>query len=188
MKHIGWNCRGLGNPRSVHTLGDLIKSHIPTLLFLSETLVRGDIIPNISRRFGFSGFFAVDAVGRTGGLAVLWESNISCTVIGSSRNYIDMHILEKNIPSWRLTCYYGFPEIAHHQEAWNLLRQLAQINSLPWCIFGDFNDLLYASDKSGNHPHPQGLLEGFRTAVQECSLTELELIGGMYTWEKRQRH
>lgn len=112
MKHIGWNCRGLGNPRSVRTLGDLIKSHNPILLFLSETLVTSDVISEVSRRFGFSDFFAIDVVGRSGGLAVLWRSNITCTVIGSSSNYIDVHILERNVPAWRLTCYYGFPERA----------------------------------------------------------------------------
>ncbi|XP_074348972.1 uncharacterized protein LOC141688070 [Apium graveolens] len=120
----------------------------------------------------------------SGGLAVLWKNNVNCRVIGSSINHIDIHIVERNVPVWRLTCYYGFSERARRHDAWNMLRQLAQVDGLPWFIFGDFNDLLYASDKSGKHAHPLGLLDGFRAAVEDYSLTELELTRGEFTWEK----
>ncbi|XP_074322706.1 uncharacterized protein LOC141659680 [Apium graveolens] len=184
MKHISWNCRGLGNPRAVRILGDLIKSQNPMLIFLSETLVKGDCIADLCKRFGFSGFFAVDEVGRSGGLAILWKITVICNVIGSSQNHVDMHIIKTGIPVWRLTSYYGFPERERWQEAWNMLRQLAQVDSIPWCIFGNFNDLLFAKDKSGKHPHPQNLLDGFQATTEDCNLTELELKGGEFTWEK----
>lgn len=44
-------------------------------------------------------------------------------------------------------------------------------------MFGDFNDLLYESDKMGNHPHPQNLMEGFRAAIDDCELAEIDLEG-----------
>lgn len=148
MKHLSWNCRALENPRAVRHLRDLVKSHNPTLLFLSETLVKKDVIAELSSNLGFADFFAVDVVGRNGGLAVFWKSVINCRVIGSSANFVDVHILENSIPVWRLTCYYGLPERDRRHEAWEMLRQLACVDSLPWCIFGDFNDMLFASDKS----------------------------------------
>lgn len=55
---------------------------------------------------------------------------------------------------------------------------------MPWCIFGDFNDLLYSTDKKGEHPHPTPLLSGFREAIEDCNLVELDLKVGEYTWEK----
>lgn len=77
--------------------------------------------------------------------------------------------------SWRLTCYYGFPKRTRRQDSWDLLRSLENNNHVPWCIFGDFNDLLYASDKKGNHSHPQNLFDGFRLAIEYCGLTEIDL-------------
>lgn len=65
-----------------------------------------------------------------------------------------------------------------------MLRQLGLGAPIPWCIYGDFNDMLYASDKNGNHPHPQNLLDGFKTTIEEIGLSELDLTGGEYTWEK----
>lgn len=54
----------------------------------------------------------------------------------------------------------------------------------PWCIFGDFNDMLNTYDKQGKHPHPPSLLEGFRSAIEDCNLKELKLTNGAFTWEK----
>ncbi|XP_074348383.1 uncharacterized protein LOC141687114 [Apium graveolens] len=65
-----------------------------------------------------------------------------------------------------------------------MLRNLAHGVNIPWCICGDFNDMLYTSDKAGTHPHPQNLLDGFRSAIEDCGLDELELTGGEFTWEK----
>lgn len=49
---------------------------------------------------------------------------------------------------------------------------------------GDFNDLLFASDKKGNSPHPQSLLDSFSRVIEDCQLSEVNLSGGKFTWEK----
>lgn len=76
---------------------------------------------------------------RGGGLTILWKNIIKCKVVNSSPNHINMHNLKKKRSSLE-TRYYGFPDRERTQEAWDFLRYLAQIDSLPWCIFGDFND------------------------------------------------
>lgn len=86
-----------------------MKSQNPTLLFLCETLVTGEMIKNISNSFDFSDFFVMEKVGRRGGLTVLWRSTFTCRVQNSSLNHVDLHIMENTAPAWGLTCYYGFP-------------------------------------------------------------------------------
>ncbi|KAL8135912.1 hypothetical protein AgCh_010508 [Apium graveolens] len=49
---------------------------------------------------------------------------------------------------------------------------------------GDFNDLLYSTDKKGVHPHPEYLMRGFRHALDDTILSEMDLEGGCFTWEK----
>jgi hypothetical protein len=58
------------------------------------------------------------------------------------------------------------------------------MSDLPWCIIGDFNDLLSQEDKKGTHPHPNWLCNGFRNAVSDCDLTDIHLEGYPYTWIK----
>lgn len=65
-----------------------------------------------------------------------------------------------------------------------MLRQLATQDGLPLCVFVDFNDLLCEADKEGPYPHPQYLMDGFRKAIDDCGLAELDLVGGNFTWER----
>lgn len=95
-----------------------------------------------------------------------------------------MAIKENGALDWRLTCFYGFPERERRRESWLFLKSLATLSSLPWCVMGDFNDLMYESDKAGRVPHPQYLLSGFCNTIEECHLTEIDLKGGNFTWER----
>ncbi|XP_074347681.1 uncharacterized protein LOC141686552 [Apium graveolens] len=184
MSHISWNCRGLGKPCTVRALGDLIRDHKPIFVFLSETISFANKIEDLRVKFGFDYCFAVDRVGRSGGLAVLWKQIANCQVAGYSNHHIDMLFMENSTVSWRLSCYYGYPERTRRRESWSLIRRLADISNVPWCIWGDFNDLLFASDKKGTIAHPQYLLDGFRKVIEECQLDEINLRGGKFTWER----
>jgi hypothetical protein len=101
-----------------------------------------------------------------------------------SRNFVNLIVKEKEEEEWRLTCYYGYPERGRRRQAWELLRELRDMSDLPWCIVGDFNDLLAQEDKKGTHPHPNWLCNGFRNAVSDCDLTDIQLEGYPYTWIK----
>ncbi|KAL8115005.1 hypothetical protein AgCh_021723 [Apium graveolens] len=85
---------------------------------------------------------------------------------------------------WRYTGYYGFPERGRRTEAWDMLRQLERDSLLPWCIIGDFNDLMTADEKEGGHIHPRALLNGFSEAINDCALIDLGYKGDKFTWER----
>ncbi|XP_058784872.1 uncharacterized protein LOC131659735 [Vicia villosa] len=58
------------------------------------------------------------------------------------------------------------------------------MSNLPWCVIGDFNDLLSQQDKNGIHPHPNWLCSGFRQTVSDCNLSDISLEGYQFTWVK----
>ncbi|XP_074352031.1 uncharacterized protein LOC141691191 [Apium graveolens] len=184
MNFLSWNCRGLGNSRAVRVLRDLVKTRKPDFIFLSETLVSSIKISELCLSLGFVHNFAVDCVGRGGGLAVMCKNTVVCNIGSSSLNHIDVEILRDTVPHWRLMCFYGMPERDHIRESWDFIRHLSSISSLPWCIVGDFNDMLFPSDKKGKHNHPQFLMHGFREAIVDSKLVEIDLSGGHFTWEK----
>jgi len=64
------------------------------------------------------------------------------------------------------------------------LRNLANNTSLPWCILGDFNDILDAREKRGGATRPRWLINGFRQAVSDAGLTEVYMKSYPYTWFK----
>ncbi|CAH9078478.1 unnamed protein product [Cuscuta europaea] len=55
----------------------------------------------------------------------------------------------------------------------------------PWLVMGDFNDIMFASDKRGRIPHPPWLLRGFRETVWASGLRNFSFQGCQFTWERR---
>ncbi|KAL8101055.1 hypothetical protein AgCh_033077 [Apium graveolens] len=139
----------MGSLRAVRILGDLLKYRNPDLVFLSEMLVEKNVIKDLLAKFEFYDNFAMDRIGRGGGLAAMWKRIKEIEDKGRG-------ILSK--PWSRTTTSLG-----------------AYLGTLM---------TLFASDKSGQHPHHQSLLEGFKATIEECGLIELNLKGGEFTWEK----
>lgn len=96
----------------------------------------------------------MSSIGRSGGLAVLWKQPFDCEIINYSQHYMNIKATHLDRPVWRLTCFYGCPEIERRREYWDLLRTLAMDNFLPWCIIGDFDDLHSNDEKRGRCDHP----------------------------------
>lgn len=70
MNAISWNYRGLGNPRVVLALKELIYFEKSNLVFLMETLITSTHIEEIPVALGYSGAFSVDREDHSGGLVV----------------------------------------------------------------------------------------------------------------------
>ncbi|MCH82637.1 endonuclease/exonuclease/phosphatase family protein [Trifolium medium] len=159
----------------VPTLCDLVQKYRADVIFLCETLVHANKIEEVRVRLGFDASFAVDRVGRSGGLAILWKHPFDCNLINFSSNFINIEVNHPTYPKWRFTGFYGYrPDGGRRHDSWNLLRTLAQDNSLPWCIMGDFNDILSNDDKRSRVEHPPWRIRGFRSAVQDNNLTDLD--------------
>lgn len=82
---------------------------------------------------------------------------------------------------WRYTGFYGCPERQRRRESWQIIRSLAAESQLPWCLIGDFNDMMYAYEKHWGRRHERTLLEGFKEAVYESGLDDLGYIGNEFT-------
>ncbi|XP_031099874.1 uncharacterized protein LOC116004082 [Ipomoea triloba] len=184
MSTLCWNCRGLGNPRTVRELIDLVYIKKPDFIFLMETKVGRIHAECVRIKLGFEGLFYVDNVGLSGGLALFWRTNNTAKLLSFSKNHIDVEVSLTGYGVWRMTGFYGFPERGRRSESWDLLRSLAGRSPLPWVVLGDFNDLLFQYEKRGGNPHPDSLLRGFGEAVADCGLSQLSMHGHPFTWQR----
>jgi hypothetical protein len=48
--------------------------------------------------------------------------------------------------------------------------------------FGDFNEVLFASEKQGGVPKKESCMDKFRMALEFCKLEDLGFVGDPYTW------
>lgn len=184
MSLISWNCQGLGRPTAISDLKYLIRNYNPAILFLSETIVLTNKIEEFKYLLGYDSCFDVDRVGRSGGLAMFWHSTVNCQIVNYSNNHISLDVIDNDLGVWRLTGYYGYPNGGRRRASQKFLRQLAQQVNIPWCIFGDFNDIMDASEKRGRTTRPPWLINGFRQAVLDVGLSDVPVEGYAFTWFK----
>ncbi|CAN1764167.1 hypothetical protein LINPERHAP1_LOCUS9160 [Linum perenne] len=94
---LSWNCQGLGQPRAIQVVGELVKPYRPDVVILIETFVDRQRIELVRRSISFEGCFAVDNNGHSrGGLAVLWRENDVVDIKAYSSNYIDTELVDEN--------------------------------------------------------------------------------------------
>ena len=71
MIALGWNCRGLGIPRSVRVLRKLVQRWKPKIVFLSKTKMRKYQMEKEKFKIDLLNGLIFPSVGRSGGLAML---------------------------------------------------------------------------------------------------------------------
>jgi exonuclease III len=81
MKILVWNCRGLGQPRTVQELCRLVREHRPNLVFLSETRQNKALVESVCRRIGFSNCLPVCVEGKGGGIALFVSSDLKIDLL-----------------------------------------------------------------------------------------------------------
>ncbi|KAL0310472.1 UNVERIFIED_CONTAM: putative mitochondrial protein [Sesamum calycinum] len=149
---LSWNCQGLGTPCTVHTLGELLHSHHPSLVFLTETKCKKSRIDGIKRRSGLFGC-CVESQGRSGGLALLWDKSTTVQLQTFGPHHID-----------------------------KLLSRLKNLSRRDWLVAGDFNEILSDSEKSGGRSRPLWQIRRFREALTSTDLHDLGHEGSPFTW------
>ena len=89
MNLLSWNCRGLGNFRTVNALKEIIKKEPPKIVFLIETKSNKEWMVMVRDKCEFKNGFFVDSNGTSGGLALLWKEEIRLDVQTYSQTHID---------------------------------------------------------------------------------------------------
>ena len=54
--------------------------------------------------------------------------------------------------TWLFFTIYGNPKINERKLLWNNLVQISSLHNLPWCILGDFNDIIFNYEKFRGRP------------------------------------
>ncbi|KAG8653739.1 hypothetical protein MANES_05G055002v8 [Manihot esculenta] len=187
MRIICWNCRGVGNPQAVNAMVDIIQYYKPSILFLMETKANGVRMEQIKSLLRFSHCFFVDCVGIGGALSLMWKDDVKLAITGYCSNFIDSTIGDGS-DCWRFTGFYGCPdpESGRRRTSWNLLRALADRSQLPWLCSGDYNDIADPLEKVGGPLHCISLINGFRNALADANLNDIQSVGSFLSYTYRE--
>lgn len=189
MISLVWNCRGIGRAVAVRMLRELLRSHRPDVLFLSEIKSSNNTrILNLSTSLGFDNSHFVPSRGKAGGLLLLWKNSINLQLILSTDFIINCLISTNHdgtdIP-WQCTFVYGPTLPSLKGLFWDDLNRIGEAFESPWFLVGDFNSVLDQRDKIGGNPVASSSRDGFRNMVDANGLIDLGFVGYTFTWNNR---
>lgn len=137
----------------------------------------------VARRCNFQGVFSVDAIGKSGGLCLLWHDELEVNILTYSQNLIHISIDHAVLPSkWILSCVYGPPHSNQKKFFWNQLETMVNSINEPWAMIGDLNEILSSDEKLGGRSIGSMSNNYLNDFLQNTGSIDLGFSGNSYTW------
>lgn len=185
MKIISWNVNGLGNQKKNSSIKNLLRKFQPEIILLQETK-KEEITANC-----ISSFWAVrdrkwiftPSFDSSGGLLIAWRSDKFDDIqVEYGIFFLSVKLQDKQVKDqWWITCIYGPPLNMGKLEFWTELNDIGNLVLGPWCVGGDFNEILFPSDRKGQSRITRNS-KCFHDWIAEFALIDLPLPNLQHTW------
>ncbi|KAI9083831.1 hypothetical protein K1719_034089 [Acacia pycnantha] len=119
------------------------------LMIILEPRVSGNAAVKIIKSWGFKHSERVEAVGFSGGIWLLWNSDaLGVDVLVKEEQFI--HCKLKLGPKEMLfSAVYASPCEWRRNQTWDLLHDMARDINEPWLVAGDFNEIKTPLEQQG---------------------------------------
>ena len=187
MNIIVWNSRGMLKPNFQQYVRDLVIDHNPTIMVIIKTQLGGARAREIIDRLPFDGAIHTETIGYTGGLWLLWNSElveVEHLANMEQEIHVEVKVLSSNL-FWLFTAIYASPRSAERCVLWNNLSNVANMHNKSWVIAGDFNEPLINEDKFGGRPVSINRSFLFKECLDKCNMVDLGFNGPRFTWTNK---
>ena len=184
MRILGWNCRGICNSSTVHTLRALIRGQNPMVVFLCETKANEVCMKKVANLIGFLNFCAIRPRGRAGGICMFWAKELGVELLEFNPNTIAVTIRYCTC-SWSIIGFHGPPHKAKRRKAWVNLHGLLESIDGPWMCFGDFNVLIDESKKEGGKRGGSSIPSYLKELLFYLGPVNLGFARNKFTWSNK---
>ncbi|XP_039018609.1 uncharacterized protein LOC120149964 [Hibiscus syriacus] len=181
MTIMCWKCRGLGNPAIVRELRRMISEKDSMLVFVSETKLRKNKTEAIRLATKMFGFFSVERLEHCVGLMMLWKEGLDVSLQSFSNLHIDVEVFWKE-KKFRFTGFYGRCGWSDKKHNWEMISRLASTSSLPWCLGGDFNEIIHADEKRGGRKSVRVHMEEFQRCIRDADVWDIRPRSRWFSW------
>ena len=186
IKILFLNVRGVNDPDKRRVIKSFLRSNRVDLVCLQETKVQQ--MNNImARSLGVGRFLnwrALNAEGSVGGILLLWDKrriSLEDSVAGNFSVSCLFRMAEDGF-QWVFSGVYGPIEKRLRESFWEELGSIRGLWENPWCVGGDFNEILSPNERSRGG-RISNSMRRFTDVLNDLDLRDLPLQGGHYTWQ-----
>ena len=184
MKILSWNIRGSGSSIKRRAIKKVICKINPDLVVLQEvkreTIDRAFVASIWRSRF--KEWVFLPAVGRAGGILVLWDVRtlkIKEALMGDFS--VSVLVEDEFKGDWWFSGVYGPNKRQKRKEFWDELSGLKEICDDRWCVGGDFNVVRRVSEKFNSSTNTRSMKD-FDYLIGELELVDPHLNNAKFTW------
>lgn len=153
------------------------------MVFLMETMIDKKKLQIVREKCGFLSVSALVMLVYWG--LCLWWSGLNVKMISFSTHHVAVKVCEDdNISVWVVVGVYGWPAMENKHLTLDLMLSIKSSTFLPIIFFGDFNEILHASEKDDGVMRSDRCIDAFRNAVDLCEIRDLGYHGGKFTWRR----
>lgn len=187
MKCLYWNARGLANSPSRLTLKNLVLSHQPHFIFISEPWLSFEHFPrNWFHRLNFKLFSLNDRGPLEPNLWCLCHNNFNPSIISITDQQLFFSFSHNNT-TFCISAIYASTNYIHRRQLWQTLENIQSQTNLPWCSIGDFNTILGSHEHRGASLPARGPMNDFFDWSDSNNLFHLPTRSAQYTWSNGRR-
>ena len=186
IKILSWKVKGVNDPVKRSVIKSFLRSNRVDLICLQETKVQQMNIGMV-RSLGvgrYLNWIALDAEGSVGGILLLWDKrriSFEDAVAGSFSVSCLFRMAEDGF-QWVFSGVYGPIEKRLRESFWEELGSISGLWDNPWCVGGDFNEILSPNERSRGG-RISNSMRRFVDVLNDLGLRDLPLQGGHYTWK-----
>lgn len=184
MDCLLWNCWGANKPNFRRSIRYILKKFSTDILTIFETHAGRENARRICQGLGFDNSFRVDASGQSGGLWLLWRSEVGTVTIESSTEQFIHAKIVKDGEGLHLIVVYAAPSATRRSGLWGELRTVIQGLSEPLVIGGDFNTIVRIDEKTGGNGQLSLDSLAFSDWINEFALIDMGFRGNTFTWRR----
>ncbi|XP_058726099.1 uncharacterized protein LOC131597415 [Vicia villosa] len=185
---VSWNVRGLNKGIRNREISSRLSKLNPDIAILVETRVKKDKAVNIRKKLGGQWHYLDNYDNHANGRVwIMWDNNkVDIKSICSSEQMIHCAVYDKNdnFQHW-LTAIYADNKLDRRRKLWKEIEQINSTQQGPWCLMGDYNNVMYTDDRIGGKEIHDGEFCDLVNMMNNCGLADLDKIGDKYTWSNK---